>query len=121
MRIPDLRHLTRREFGTAAAAAASLSLLPAVALSSNSKLEAKPQETQTKPAQVTPEPPSPEAVALAGIVKLRYGSRLDDAALQDITHSLEGGLKTAAAMRKVDLANSDEPASLFRALRGEHD
>jgi hypothetical protein len=121
MRIPNLRHLTRREFGTAAAAAAGLSLLPTVGLANEPKPEEKSAQPQTKPAQPAPEPPSPEAVALAGIVKLRYGSRLDDAALQDITHSLESGLKTGATLRKFDLANSDEPASLFRALRGEHD
>jgi hypothetical protein len=121
MRMPDPRRLTRREFGTAVAAAAGLSLLPSVALA---KVPAGQEPTgapQTKPAQKASEPPSEEAVALARIVKLRYGSRLDEAALQDITRSLDGGLKTAAALRKVQLDNSDEPAYLFKALRGEHD
>ena len=121
MRIPDLRHLTRREFTTTAATAAGLSLLPTLVSAKAPLAEEPAAAPQTKPAQPNPEPPSQEAVALGGIVKLRYGSRLEDASLSDITRSIDAGLKTAASMRKVSLENSDEPAFLFRAVRGEHD
>ncbi len=110
------KSLSRREFGIAAASVASLALVPRW-------LQAAPQEKPAagnaeKPAP-PPEAPSAEAVALAGIVKLRYGDRLDDAALKEITRGLEGGLKGAAALRKVPLENSDEPAFVFRAFRSD--
>ena len=121
MRDPAKHKLTRREFGKAAATAAGLSLLPGLVLAGSPDAKPAAGAEQTKPSPPVPEPPSEEAVALAGIVKLRYGARLDDDAMQDITRSLDGGLKTAAALRKVPLENSDEPDFLFRAWRGEHD
>jgi hypothetical protein len=121
MRDSEKKRLTRREFGMAAATAAGLSLLPGVGLAMAANQKPAAGIPETKPSPPTPEPPSQEAQALAGIVKLRYGSRLDDAAMQDITRSLDGSLKTVAALRKLPLENSDEPAFLFHAWRGEHD
>jgi hypothetical protein len=110
--------LSRREFGRMAVTAASVSLVPGLA-------SARPPEQKT-PAASTPKPaesataPSAEAVALAGIVKLRYGSRLNEDAMKEITRSLDSGLKGAAALRKTPLENSDEPAFVFRAWRRDH-
>jgi len=111
------KSLSRREFGMAAATVAGLSLLPGWVGA------ATPQEkpatgSADKPAPAA-EAPSAEAEALAGIVKMRYGTRLDDAAMKEITRGLDGGLKGAAALRKVPLENSDEPAFVFRAWRGD--
>jgi len=122
MQNSEQERLSRREFGrVAAAAAAGLSLVPGALAASLPAQKSEPMVQEAKPAGVATEAPSAEAQALAGIVKLRYGSRLDEAAMKDITRSLNGGLKAAAALRKVTLDNSDAPAFVFRAWRGEGD
>ena len=116
MRDSEKKALSRREFGKAAATVAGLSLVPSL-------MGAALPDTSTKPeGQARPLPEAlEEARALAGIVKLRYGSRLNEEAMKEITRSLDGTLKSAAALRKVPLENSDPPAVVFRAWRGEHD
>jgi len=111
--------LSRREFGVAAATVAGLSMVPGWLQAADLQQEKPPAENAatTQPAA---EAPSAEAEALAGIVKLRYGARLDDAALKDVTRGIDGGLKGAAALRKVPLENGDEPAFVFRAWRSDH-
>ena len=113
----DGRTVTRREFGMTAVTAAGLALAPGWlgAATPQEKPATGNAETAAPPAEA----PSAEAVALAGIVKLRYGDRLDGAALKEITRGLDGGLKGAAALRKVPLENSDEPAFIFRAWRSD--
>jgi len=113
-----LAGLSRREFGRVAVAAAGLSLVPSLAKAIPQQKPATPLQ-EAKPAE-TSAAPSAEAVALAAIVKLRYGSRLNDDAMKEITRALDGGLKGAAVLRKVPLENSDEPAFVFRAWRGDH-
>jgi len=112
--------LSRRDFGRVAATAAGLSLVPSLILVAAADQKSGGAEQETKPASQAPPAPSPEAQALAEIVKLRYGPRLDDAAMKEITRSLDGGLKSAAALRKVPLDNTEEPAFIFRAWRGDH-
>ena len=121
MRDSEKKTISRREFGKAAAAAAGLSLVPGLITAAVPDQKSAPGAGETKPAAPSPEAPSEEALALAAIVKLRYGSRLDEAALKEITRSLDGSLKSAAALRKVPLDNADEPAFVFRAWRSEHD
>src|SRR4029450_10771144 len=107
--------LSRREFGRMAVTAASVSLVSGLA-SARTPQQKTPGASTPKPAQ-RGAAPSGGAVALAGIVKLRYGSRLNEDAMKEITRSLDSGLKGAAAMRKTPLENSDEPAFVFRAWR----
>jgi hypothetical protein len=111
------KSLSRREFGMAAATVAGLSLVPGWlgAASPQQKPASGNAEKTAPPAEA----PSAEAEALASIVKMRYGARLDDAAMKEITRGLDGGLKGAAALRKVPLENSDEPAFVFRAWRSD--
>ena len=121
MRDSEKKALSRRDFGKAAAAVAGLSLVPSLMGAALQSPNPKPEMPSGKPATAPSEAPSEEALALAGIVKLRYGSRLNEEALKEITRSLEGGLKTAATLRKMPLENSDGLAVVFRAWRGEHD
>jgi hypothetical protein len=121
MRDSETKTISRREFGKAAATAAGLSLVPTLIPAALQDPKPAPGTAQEKPPTGAAEAPSEEALALAGIVKLRYGSRLNDAAMQEITRSLDGNLKSATTLRKVPLQNGDEPAVVFRAWRGEHD
>ena len=106
--------LSRREFHRAAATAATLSLVSAW-------IPAAQEPPPAGPSAGDDHAPSAEAAALAGIVRMRYGSRLDATAMDEITRSIDGGLKGAASLRKVPLENGDEPAFIFRAWRGSRD
>ena len=119
MRDSEKKVLSRREFGKAAASMAGLSLVPSLMGAALPDPASKGEAEPEKPAPASSEAPSEEALVLAGIVKLRYGSRWNEEALKEITRSLEGTLKTAAALRKAPLENSDAPAVVFRAWRAE--
>ena len=121
MRDSEKKALSRREFGKAAATVAGLSLVPSLMGAALPDTSTKPAAQPEKPATPPSEALSEEALALAGIVKLRYGSRLNEEAMKEITRSLDGTLKSAAVLRKAPLENSDPPAVVFRAWRGEHD
>ena len=56
------------------------------------------------------------ASALGQVVRAQYGSRLSEADLATITRQIRNGLERAAQVRKVDLANGDEPDFVFSAL-----
>lgn len=58
------------------------------------------------------------AKALAGVVRAQYGSRLAEADVTAITRQIRNGLERAEAMRKVELANGDEPDFVFSAAPG---
>lgn len=117
---PEKRRLSRREFHRAAATAATLSVV-AGWIPAAQEQPGGAESPATRPASGALEAPSREAVALAEIVRARYGSRLDAQALHEITRSIDGGLKGAATLRKVPLANGEEPAFVFRAWRGNRD
>jgi len=112
--------LSRREFHRAAATAATLSLVPGWIAAAQEPPGTK-EPPRAEPSAGDSAAPSAEAAALAGIVRMRYGSRLDAAALGEITRSVDGGLKGAASLRKVPLENGEEPAFIFRAWRKDRD
>lgn len=96
-------------------------LLPAVL----SSVDFTPTQTQTKPEAKTvpvapsaPEElkPSPEAEALAEIVKQRYGKYLTDEQMAEIKLGLERGLRGRQRLRAFKLANADEPVTIFHTL-----
>jgi hypothetical protein len=55
------------------------------------------------------------ARALAEAVRTRYGSRLGEADLDTVTRQIRNALERAQQMRKVELANGDEPDFVFSA------
>ena len=112
--------LSRREFHRAAATAATLSLVSGW-IPAAQEPPGTTEPPQNEPSSGTAEAPSAEAAALAEIVRMRYGSRLDAQGLREITRSIDGGLKGAESLRKVPLENGEEPAFLFRAWRGNRD
>jgi hypothetical protein len=57
------------------------------------------------------------AKALAGVIRAQYGDRLGEADLAAVTRQIENGLERAEKVRKVNLANGDEPDFVFSAIR----
>jgi hypothetical protein len=60
-------------------------------------------------------PPSAETVALAGIVRQRYGDHLDAAQFAKVTEELEQRVQSGRRLRAVKLGNHEEPDFTFRA------
>ena len=62
----------------------------------------------------SPSPPGPVAQALGEVVRIRYGSQLEDADLAEVRKGIEDNLQAADRLRKgVKLGNADEPVNLF--------
>jgi hypothetical protein len=94
--------ISRRQLAGAATAAVLAPALPAA------QDKPKEKEPEAKPAEAS-------ANALLEIVKLRYGTQLDEARLKAARQSLLSGLETAGRLRKVRLSQAEEPAFVFRA------
>ena len=105
--------LTRRSFTESLVLAA---LAPAFGIPSGSV--ASPWPESIAPLAAGDEPVA-LAKALAGAIRAQYGARLSRAELTTITRQIQAGLERAAQIRKVDLANADEPAFVFSALPPE--
>jgi hypothetical protein len=63
------------------------------------------------------EHPGTLATALAEVIRTQYGSRLSSDDLITITSQIQAGLERVDQLRKVDLANGDEPDFVFAAPR----
>lgn len=61
--------------------------------------------------------PGALAKALAEVVRRQYGSRLSAEDLATVTRQIQTGLDRVDQLRKVDLANGDEPDFVFSAIR----
>lgn len=57
------------------------------------------------------------AKALAEVIRRQYGSRLSAEDLGTVTRLIQTGLDRVDQLRKVELANSDEPDFVFSAIR----
>lgn len=55
------------------------------------------------------------AEALAGAVRVQYGTRLSAGDLATVTGQIRSALERAEQLRKVELANGDEPDFVFGA------
>jgi len=55
------------------------------------------------------------AKALGGAIRAQYGSRLSSKALSTITDQIQSGLERVERLKKVPLANGDEPDFVFSA------
>lgn len=60
-----------------------------------------------------------EVETLLGLVRERYGSRLDADQLAGVRIAIEGIVQASRALRAVRLTNADEPAQPFAAYRAE--
>jgi hypothetical protein len=62
--------------------------------------------------------PGALAKALAEVVRRQYGSKLSAEDLATVTRQIQTGLERVDQLRKVELANGDEPDFVFSAVRG---
>jgi hypothetical protein len=60
------------------------------------------------------------AEALAEVVRVQYDDRLGPEDLKTITRQIRTSLGRAEEMRRVELANGDEPDFVFSASKGAH-
>lgn len=77
-------------------------------------------EPQPGATAASPSPGDLEALAgaLTGVVRAQYGERLTEADLAAITRHIRNALERAEQMRRVELANGDEPDFVFTAPAG---
>jgi hypothetical protein len=61
--------------------------------------------------------PSAMARALTEVVRAQYGARLSSADLATIARQIQTGLERVDQLRKVQLANGDEPDCIFTVVR----
>jgi hypothetical protein len=61
----------------------------------------------------------PEAEALFGLVRSRYGERLTEGQLAELRDQVGSQVARARALRAVRLKNSDEPAQRFAPFRSD--
>jgi len=69
----------------------------------------------TAPRDVASAVPGALAKALARAIRAQYGSRLSAKDLATITDQIQSGLERVERLRKVPLANGDEPDFVFNA------
>ena len=60
-------------------------------------------------------PPSEDALALAMIVRRRYGQHLNADQLKEITEELDSRIQSGERLKSAKLANGDEPDVTFHA------
>jgi hypothetical protein len=104
-----MTELSRRRFAESLAMAA---LAPVLGVT--------PESIRLAPWTATAPPstkPGALARALAGVIRTQYGSRLSAKDLDTITRQIRSGLERVDQLRKIDLANSDEPDFVFAASR----
>lgn len=105
-----MSELSRREFAEAIALATLTPFLPGAAA-----------PVLLPFAEALAENPGALAKALAGVIRSQYGDRLSAAQLATVTRQIEASLERAAKVRKVPLANGDEPDFVFSAVRAPSD
>lgn len=116
----ESRRESRRRFAKSVAAAVVAAPL-AHALSAHAqtppatKEPAAPPNPQPSPSPQQPQQPSPLALAYAEVARLRFGDKLNDEELVRVRRGIGNKLRSADALRKVELKNSDEPDFVFSA------
>jgi hypothetical protein len=60
-----------------------------------------------------------EAETMMELIIQRYGTRLTPAELEAVRQGVAGLMQVSAALRQVQLANSDEPFAVFMPYRRE--
>lgn len=106
-----------RLLGAASAAPLAGAILPALGQAPPSPPPSRPPVAPpppTPPANENPEL-APDTQSLLDIVTRHYGTRLDAQQTDAIRADLKDGLETSQRLRKIALANSDEPDVVFRA------
>jgi hypothetical protein len=115
----DSRRESRRRFAKSVAAAVVAAPL-AHALVAHAQTPPATKEPVAPPnPQPSPSPqqqqPSPLSLAYAEVARLRFGDKINDEELVRVRRGIGNKLRSADALRKVELHNSDEPDFVFSA------
>jgi hypothetical protein len=105
------RKLSRRDFGRGALLTVAAAAVPDT---SAAKVEVLSQTAASPSAQLPP-----EAEAQFQAILKKHGSRLSEEQRADVRRLLGSAQKTSDALRAFPLANSDEPANIFRIYRAD--
>lgn len=115
----DSRRESRRRFAKSAAAAVVAAplarALAARAQTPPAKEPAAPPNPQPSPSPQQQQPPSPLALAYAEVARLRFGDKLGEEELVRVRRGIGNKIRTAEALGKFKLQNSDEPDFVFGA------
>ena len=76
---------------------------------------AEKQKPAAQPPAETPPEISEEGRKMAEVVKMRYGDHLSDEQLEEIAKELTWRMRAGETLRKLELANGDEPDFIFKA------
>ena len=106
--------MNRREFAESVALAA---LAPLVGVApAGLRLEAAPGGSLLAGAAAAGgDEPGALARALAEVIRVQYGPRLQAGDLETVTRQIQASLERAEQIRKMELANGDEPDFVFSA------
>ena len=74
-----------------------------------------PPPSPTPSASPDTDTPSPQALALAEAARLRFGAYYQPGDREEVEKGIHANLQAAERLRKVKLANSDEPVTTFAA------
>lgn len=107
-------HITRRTFALSAAAAATGALIPAHA-AAHVHAHNAPQQPSAM-SKLSPDSQAEVEMKCAAIFR-KYGGKLSEEQKADIRRILAEGQEGLEKMRAFVLANSDQPATVFRTLR----
>ena len=75
-----------------------------------------PQPPSPTPAPSPGDTPSPMAEAMAEAARHRFGAHFQPGDMEEVRKAIHGNLQAADRLRKVKLANADEPVTLFSAV-----
>jgi hypothetical protein len=102
--------ISRRSFAESLAAAALAPLI-------GSPPEAVRLPRWTVGAEAVGDDPGALAKSLTEVIRAQYGSRLSSQDLAGVARQIQSGLERVDQLKKVELANGDEPDFLFVAPR----
>jgi hypothetical protein len=121
------KSINRREFTSELAAAAATASTASFLAAAPSGLDAVADETNAKPAaeqerEPEPEPPKSQSDLLVEVVRQRYpDERLTPEILSKIRGDVQADQHRGKVLSDYPLKNSDEPAFIFAAYRGDAD
>jgi len=111
--------VTRRDFARHFTLGTGFALVGATAGAAGDDKSQAPSETKPQTEQSDAPPPEPEDYQLAALIREYPSDHLTEEMLAGIRAGLSRNRRQAAVLRAAGLANSDEPAFVFRAYRKE--
>ena len=113
LKLVGLAGLSSTLAGPAGALAQAAKSTTAAAPADSTKLAAPAMAPADTSKAEEPKPPSEDALALAMIIRRRYGQHLNADGLKAITEELDFRIQSGERLKSAKLANGDEPDVIF--------